>query len=209
MKKQESLLATIGWVVLWIVLCILAAIGVAIMITDSRADDLGLRWNPPPTGGPLAEGYHVYRGAASRVYDLPPADVGNVLLWETADAPGNCTLQYYAVTAYNSAGESEYSSEVSSIARPQITDVTQNVTGVHTILGTNFDTSAKVYVKSGAEFVQLDPADVQRVSCTEIRIPADPVVDVRVANVAQPVGSGEPQFIFSLPWPGPQDPTVE
>lgn len=185
----------------WGLIVILAVLVVLLLIARAaNAGELELHWTAPPSG-PQVDGYRIYVGDQPGVYGTP-IEVGNVLEHQLV-VPDDCTLRHYAVTAFNAAGESEYSTEVSSIARPTITDVTSSQAGAHTILGENFGESAKVWVNATGVFVQVPSGDVQRVSCGEIRIPDIPMVQLKVSNVALPLGSGEPEDIFSQPWPGP------
>jgi hypothetical protein len=106
--------------------------------------------------------------------------------------------------AYAGDATSQPSNEVSVYPRPSITLVGNSEQGTRLLTGLNFDANVKVYVDSGPGFVQLPPGDVNRISCTEIRITDVPLLRVQVANVALPLGSGEPKVIFSQPWPGPK-----
>jgi hypothetical protein len=98
---------------------------------------------------------------------------------------------------------SQPSTEVSVYPRPDITNVLDSETGTQEIIGSNFDQNIKVFIDAGSGFVQLPPGDVNRLDCTKIRIPDIPLLRVQVANVALPLGHGEPKDIFSQPWPGP------
>ncbi len=69
-----------------------------------------LAWDP--VNDPSVQGYNVYYGTSSRQYQTF-ANVGLATTYTVADLqPG--TTYYFAVTAYNSAGESGYSDEVSA-----------------------------------------------------------------------------------------------
>ena len=70
----------------------------------SYAVEVTLQWN----GVAEADGYKVYYGEASRTYNTP-IDAGALTTWTLVLGPGN---YYFAVTAYNSYGESGYSEEV-------------------------------------------------------------------------------------------------
>ena len=182
---------------------VLILFAVQVFTATIHAGELGLTWDAS-TGGPIAEGYRVYWGTVT-----PPAtmdDVGNVLLW-TSPTLQNCVPHYFAVTAYAGTEESQRGTEVSVYPRPDIVDVQSSETGTHPILGNNFDTNLKVWIDAGQGFVQIPSEDVNRVSCTEVKIPDVPMFKVQVQNVALPLNSGHPQDQFSQPWPGP-DATV-
>ena len=58
-------------------------------------------------------GYRLYYGTSAGSY-IQNVDVGNVISYSTDSLPlTEDTLYYFVVTAYNSAGESGYSNEVS------------------------------------------------------------------------------------------------
>ena len=177
----------------------LLALALLFCVRAAYAGEIRLDWQAG-TSGPVAEGYRVSWGITT-----PPTtelDVGNVLTWAKPDMD-NCTTHYFTVRAYVSAAESQPSVEVSAYPRPDVTNVLDSEIGTQAIMGNNFDTNLKVFVDAGAGLTQLPPADVTRVSCTEIRIPDIPLFQVLVANVALPLGVGEPKDVFSQPWPGP------
>ncbi|HXF93269.1 MAG TPA: fibronectin type III domain-containing protein [Nitrospiraceae bacterium] len=69
-----------------------------------------LAWDP--VNDPTVQGYNVYYGTSSRRYQTY-ANAGLNTTYTVANLqPG--TTYYFAVTAYNSAGESGYSDEVSA-----------------------------------------------------------------------------------------------
>jgi len=86
----------------------------------AQAGDLGFAWNAS-TG---ATGYRLYSGSTPGNYTAN-VDVGGVMQTSLATVP-DCTNQYYAVTAYNSAGQSGYSTEVASWPRPRVTSTSQS-----------------------------------------------------------------------------------
>jgi len=187
-----------AWTAIFLALLVLGA-------ATSRAGDLRLTWNDG--GGPVADGYRVYTGTASGNYGN--VDVGMNMVHNFTGLP-DCQDNYFAVKAYNAGGESEFSIEVSTYPRPVITDVTSSQAGAHTILGNNFSVAPRVFVSAGGGgFVEVDSEDVQRLSCGELRIPDVPMLQLKVANLALPTGSGEPEYVFSQPWPGPVNLTVE
>jgi hypothetical protein len=119
---------------------------VAVFLLCAAAVDAGevnLSWNS--SAG--ATGYKIYSGASSRNYGTP-VDVGNSNAAPFATMT-NCERTYFAVTAYNSAGESGYSAEAFSWPRPQLNSVNQadvqrgqNLDLV--IQGMNFESGATV-----------------------------------------------------------------
>lgn len=175
----------------WIVLLLCASM--------AGAGELKFKWDPP-AGGPTPTGYRVSWGPTS-----PPTnevDVGNVLDWTKSDY-ADCATTYLSVEAYAGPLESLPSTEISSYPRPDVTNVLDSEVGTQEVIGTNFDVNLKVFIDAGSGMTQLPSGSVTRVSCTKILIPDVPLLQVQVANVALPLGSGEPKDIFSQPWPGP------
>jgi hypothetical protein len=78
------------------------------------AGDIDLQWNP--SAG--ADGYKLYRGLTTGGYS-DPTDVGNVTSTLVGDL-SDCTTHYFAVTAYNAAGDSTYSNEIFSFPDPRV-----------------------------------------------------------------------------------------
>lgn len=78
-----------------------------LFLLPAGAGSVTLAWDPVD----VATGYKVYWGVQSRVYPNSK-DVGNQTT-ATVDHLINTFTYYFAVTAYNEAGESDYSSEVS------------------------------------------------------------------------------------------------
>ena len=82
---------------------------------------ISVAWDPPTTnsdGSPLTDlgGYKIYYGTASGTYD-PPIDVVNLTTYRLTGLSQGQTY-YIVVTAYNTSNsESDYSIEVSGIAR--------------------------------------------------------------------------------------------
>jgi len=68
-----------------------------------------LAWNP--VTDPTLDGYKIYVGTASGLYTRT-ITVGNLISY-TVDSLMTRTTYYFSVTAYNSAGESSPSNEVS------------------------------------------------------------------------------------------------
>ena len=80
---------------------------VTLVITALSSGTATLTWDPETA----ATGFKVYAGTSSHAYGAP-VDVGNVTTLQVFHLQSGKTY-YYAVTAYNSAGESGYSNEVS------------------------------------------------------------------------------------------------
>ena len=80
----------------------------AIVCLPVAAGDLNVRWNPSAE----ATGYRLHFGTSPSQYDTS-IDVGDAT--ETnLDTLTDCTMWYFAATAYNVAGESGYSTEIAS-----------------------------------------------------------------------------------------------
>ena len=91
------------------------------MTSPTVAGDLRLLWDP--SAG--ADGYRVYYGTApgDRSNSM---DVGN-LTEANINGLADCTTWYLVATAYNSAGESGYSLEVSSWPRAILSNAAPSV----------------------------------------------------------------------------------
>ena len=88
-----------------------------LFVTPAYSAEVSLAWDPN-TETDVA-GYKIHYGFESRNYTLT-ADVGNQTSYTLSDLePGK--VHYFAVTAYNGAGESAYSNEVSGV--PQSSDL--------------------------------------------------------------------------------------
>jgi hypothetical protein len=83
--------------------------------TLASATNATLTWNPNPESG--VTGYKLYRGTGPGLYG-PPRDVGAVTTFTDANGVSDLTTYYYAVSAYNDAGESPKSGEVSFMNHP-------------------------------------------------------------------------------------------
>lgn len=75
---------------------------------DESGSSITLKWDPSS----MVTGYHLYIGLRSNSY-LQVADVGSLTTSMVSNLTGNTTY-YFVVTAYNSAGESCASNEVSA-----------------------------------------------------------------------------------------------
>jgi hypothetical protein len=110
---------------------------------SAHAGDLGFAWNAS-TG---ASGYRLHSGATPGNY-TSTVDVGGTTQTSLATVP-DCTNQFYAVTAYNSAGQSGYSTEVSSWPRPRVASTSQSTgqrgtTVALTLSGANYQAGTTV-----------------------------------------------------------------
>ncbi len=76
--------------------------------SSARAGVVTLAWDASPG----AVGYKVYWGTASGQYTAS-LDVGYALRYGL-DSFGDCTPRFFSVTAYDAAGETGYSNEISS-----------------------------------------------------------------------------------------------
>lgn len=97
------------------------ALGVLIA-PASLAGEIGLSWGVSPG----ATGYRVYYGPTSRTVAPYTAsvDVGNVTSATISTGLTDCQDTYFAVKAYNLAGESGFSDEVASWPRPYVSSTT-------------------------------------------------------------------------------------
>jgi len=84
---------------------------VTLAITSPSSGTATLTWDPETDLS--VKGYKVYAGTSPNVYGAP-VDVGNVTTFPIINLQSGKTY-YFAVTAYNSAGESGYSNEASKI----------------------------------------------------------------------------------------------
>jgi len=94
----------------------------AIVLICSTASIAGIRtlsWDA--SAG--ASGYHVHYGDNPRTY-VDTFDAGNTTTFTLPVNLDDCTRWYFAVTAYNTAGESGYSDEVSWLTPMAVEDVT-------------------------------------------------------------------------------------
>ncbi|HEU5180393.1 MAG TPA: fibronectin type III domain-containing protein [Candidatus Polarisedimenticolia bacterium] len=107
-----------------------------------------LSWDP--VADPDLAGYRVYWGTSPGNYPNN-ADAGNATTY-TIPSLTDCTVYYFAVKAYDQAGNlsAAFSNELSGMAKPTVTAVApnsamQNASGVSlTLTGTNFRTGATV-----------------------------------------------------------------
>ena len=114
-----------------------------------------------------ATGYRLYRGSASGTYGAP-TQVGSTSQ-TTLGAAADCVTTFYAVSAYNSAGESPHSNELASWPRPVLTDATDQEVRrgerVNLIIsGVNFEPGAGVVFSNPAIILHTAAID----SCNQI-----------------------------------------
>ncbi len=141
---------------------------VLILLTGSSvifAGSIGLAWDSASG----AAGYRVHYGTNSGAY-TSSIDVGNVTDI-VFSGPADCTTSYFAVTAYNAAGQSGYSNEVASWPRPTIASASpprakQGDLLTLDLAGINFQNGATVEIDNPN--VVLDEVTVQ--SCDSIQI---------------------------------------
>lgn len=87
-----------------------AVLLLSLLVTPASAGQASLSWNPSASSG--VTGYRLHYGTASRNYSTH-LDVGSKFSASVPNLAAGSTY-YFAVTAYNSAGESGYSNEVSA-----------------------------------------------------------------------------------------------
>lgn len=129
----------------------------AIASSAAAAGEVLVAWSP--SSG--ASGYNVHAGTSSGVYPQTE-DVGNTTQ-ATQDGLTDCTTWYFAVSAYNSAGESVASEGVAtwpravvSSANPAVVDPGTQTTVV--VSGTNFRDGDAVSLSNPA--IQIDSLSV-------------------------------------------------
>jgi hypothetical protein len=145
------------------VILLVAALAAA---APASAGDVGLRWNA--SSG--ATGYKVHYGTSSGS-PVQTVDVGSTtqtVLHGLAD----CTTLYFTVSAYNNAGESGVSNEVSSWTRPRFTGASpaaakQGAQFEITLSGASFQPGASVEIDNPNVFL-----DSVNVSCNQVRAAA-------------------------------------
>jgi hypothetical protein len=129
------------------------------------AGEVNLSWDPSAN----AAGYRVHRGTGPGDYSTP-SDEGNTT---SATIPGlaDCVTWYFAVTAYNAAGESGFSTEVASFPRAWMnsaapSNVEQGAETNITVSGLNFRPGDVVTVANSG--VQVDAVDVS--ACNQLTL---------------------------------------
>jgi hypothetical protein len=166
--------------------CVLAAIVSAFL--PAVAGTVGLSW----TGSAGATGYHVHYGTASGNYTTT-VDVGNTTS-TVLQGLQDCTRYYFAVSAYNQAGESALSTEASSVARPVISNVAppgaqQGQQLAVAFSGTNFDSGATVqFSGSGIQVTSVAVASCASLTA-QISIGATAATGARSVTITNPGGA--------------------
>jgi hypothetical protein len=172
---------------------------------SASAGTVTLNWNPVPDTD-LA-GYRVYYGPSSGSYPSS-VDVGNTTS-ATINNLTDCTLYYFAVKAYDQAGNlsAAFSNELSGMAKPTVTlaspaSASQNTSNLSlTLTGTNFRSGAVVSFSGTG--ITVNSATVA--SCTSITAnvtiagtATTGVRDISVMNTDQSVGTGVGKFTVTL-----------
>ncbi len=129
---------------------------------NSGAAQVTLAWEPPAVATDVA-GYMIHYGPASRIYS-ERIDVGETTGYTVSNLTES-QKYYFAVTAYNHAGqESEYSNEVSNEAAVQqrLLVISKPGNGTGTVSGTGVDCgdTCLAFYESGTELslaAQADP----------------------------------------------------
>ena len=140
---------------------------VGLTVSPAFGGTIGLNWNPSPD----ARGYRVHWGPSPGAYS-DTLDVGDTTS-TVLTTIGDCTNWYFAVSAYNFAGESGPSNEVNSWPRPSVTGTSPGTAMQGSQLtvnlnGTNFQSAASVQIDNPN--VRLD--NVSAISCNQIQIAA-------------------------------------
>lgn len=129
-----------------------------------EAGSVGLSWMPSAT----ARGYRVYFGSTSQDY-VNFVDVGPTTRAQV-DGLDDCQDWFFAVTAYNSVGESGYSNEVVTWTRTRLDSVSpdsamQGSQVTLTLVGGSFPGNAELDVDRAG--IVLDPPSV---TCHQISV---------------------------------------
>jgi len=151
------------------------------------AGDVNLSWDTSAN----ASGYRVHRGTVSGNYSSS-SDEGNTT---STTIPGlaDCTTWYFAVTAYNTAGESGYSAEVSSFPRALLSTaapstVEQDTQTSITVSGLNFRSGDTVALSNPG--VQIDSVSVSSCNVMILTVTADADAPVGAVDVTVTHPSG-------------------
>jgi len=145
----------------------LGILATALAAMTAHAGTLGLSWDASPG----ATGYRVHYGSSTGQY-TSVRDVGNSTTVTIAGLP-DCVPSYFAVSAYNGAGESGLSGEVSSRPRPSVSALSPSAImqgGQQTlrIQGVNFAAGVVVTIDNPNVFLE----GVSVTSCYEIQLVA-------------------------------------
>lgn len=160
---------------------------------SSLAGTIGLTWDPSVG----ATGYRVYYGSDSGDYFPQPLyDGPQTSTVINSGQLADCTDWYFVVTAYNGAGESDYSEEVSSWTRPRVVGANpdsamQGSQLAVTISGASFDPGATL--ETDNPHLYLENASI---SCNQIQVLA--TVEPMAENV-RPAAIGEVSLTVTSP----------
>jgi hypothetical protein len=142
------------------------------------AGEVNISWNASEG----ATGYKVYTGEASGTYGIP-VDVGNALSHSLLGLDNGCKVYFSAVTAYNIAGESDYSEEVAFIPRPIVLSIVENPTDANEwlVTGENFAPTATVTINGQSAPFTRDGCEALRIPVVEVPGEGEPLT-MRVCN---------------------------
>lgn len=168
--------------------------------TLSSAGEVIVSWDPSAT----ASGYRLYRSTDPAQF-VDFEDVGNSTQ-TVADGLDDCTSWYFAVTAYNAAGESGFSSVVETWPRAVPAsaspgEVERGSQAVVVVTGVNFEPGDSLQLSGPG--VQLDSASVD--SCSQLTLGLTVEenatlgpVDLTVTHISGVAGSGTGLFSVIL-----------
>ena len=160
---------------------------------SASAGTVGLAWNP--SSG--AAGYRVHWGSTPGSYTTS-RDVGNTTA-TVLTGVANCDDSFFAVTAYNAAGESGYSNEVNTWPRAEVTSLTptrveQGSQFTLTFRGMNFDPSKNWKITLDPDPCVADPSAPGGKDCPMYYDPHDLVVTcdrVELVPSVEPLAAGQ------------------
>jgi hypothetical protein len=169
------------------------------------AGSVTLSWDPVPD--PDRAGYRIYYGTVSGTYPNN-VDAGNVTTF-TINSLTDCTLYYFAVKAYDTAGNlsTAYSNELSGMAKPTVTAVSptsaaQNSSNLNlTLTGSNFRTGATVTFSGTGITVNSVAVGSCSSLTANVSIASSATTgtrDVTVRNTDQSAGTGTALFTVAL-----------
>ena len=169
------------------------------------AGSVTLSWDPVPDAD--RAGYRIYYGTVSGTYPNV-VDAGNVTTY-TINSLTDCTLYYFAVKAYDTAGNlsTAYSNELNGMAMPTVTAVnptsaSQNSSNLNlTLTGTNFRTGATVTFSGTG--ITVNSVSVGSCSSLTANVSiagsaATGTRDITIRNTDQSAGTGTALFTVSL-----------
>jgi len=169
------------------------------------AGSVTLNWDPVPDAD--RAGYRIYYGTTSGTYPNN-VDAGNVTTF-TINNLTDCTVYYFAVKAYDTAGNlsTAYSNELNGMAKPTVTAVNptsaaQNSSNLNlTLTGTNFRTGAIVTFSGSG--ITVNSVTVGSCSSLTANVSiassaATGTRDITVRNTDQSAGTGTALFTVAL-----------